>query len=104
MSDLRGKVAVVTGTAHGIGTAIAAALRADGATVHGVDKDQADLADPAAVRAFFAAVGGGDTFSGGITAGRGHEGDNAGEEAIVDAVLHHRQRIRRYPVFGCSLF
>jgi short-subunit dehydrogenase len=58
MTDgLAGKVAVVTGTAHGIGTAIAAALRGDGATVHGVDKDQADLTDSAAVRAFFAAVG-----------------------------------------------
>ena len=40
---LAGKTAVVTGTAHGIGAGIAEALRGDGATVHGVDKDQADL-------------------------------------------------------------
>ena len=43
---LAGKTAVVTGTAHGIGAAIAEALRADGARVHGVDKDTADLTDP----------------------------------------------------------
>ncbi|HUC58224.1 MAG TPA: SDR family NAD(P)-dependent oxidoreductase [Streptosporangiaceae bacterium] len=54
---LAGKTAVVTGVAHGIGTAIAAALKDEGASVHGVDKDTADLSDPAAVREFFAAVG-----------------------------------------------
>ena len=54
---LAGKTAVVTGVAHGIGTAIAAALKDDGATVHGVDKENADLSDPVAVREFFAAVG-----------------------------------------------
>jgi 3-oxoacyl-[acyl-carrier protein] reductase len=54
---LAGKTAVVTGVAHGIGTAIAAALKDVGAIVHGVDKDTADLSDPVAVREFFAAVG-----------------------------------------------
>ncbi len=39
---LAGKTAVVTGTAQGIGACIAAALRDDGATVHGVDRDGAD--------------------------------------------------------------
>jgi len=57
---LAGKTAVVTGTAHGIGTAIARALRADGAKVHGVDKQAVDLTEPAAVREFFAALGGVD--------------------------------------------
>jgi 3-oxoacyl-[acyl-carrier protein] reductase len=38
---LAGKTAVVTGTAQGIGAGIAAALRDDGATVHGVDRDGA---------------------------------------------------------------
>jgi 3-oxoacyl-[acyl-carrier protein] reductase len=33
-TQLAGKVAVVTGTAHGIGAAIASALRDDGADVH----------------------------------------------------------------------
>ncbi len=54
---LTGRTAVVTGTAHGIGAAIAQALQGLGATVQGVDKDVADLASPDAVRAFFAAVG-----------------------------------------------
>ena len=48
-NGLAGKVAVVTGTAHGIGAAIAEELGSAGATVHGVDKDQADLTDSAAV-------------------------------------------------------
>jgi NADP-dependent 3-hydroxy acid dehydrogenase YdfG len=54
---LAGKTAVVTGTAHGIGAGIADALRGDGATVHGVDKDTADLSVPAAVAAFFGGIG-----------------------------------------------
>ncbi|HET9896301.1 MAG TPA: SDR family oxidoreductase [Streptosporangiaceae bacterium] len=56
--DLTGKIAVVTGTAHGIGAAIAGALFADGATVHSVDKDTVDLTDQGAVREFFARAGG----------------------------------------------
>jgi 3-oxoacyl-[acyl-carrier protein] reductase len=55
--ELTGKIAVVTGAAHGIGTAIAAALSGDGATVHGVDKDSVDLSKATAVREFFAAIG-----------------------------------------------
>ena len=51
------RVAVVTGTAHGIGAAIAAGLEADGVRVHGVDKDDVDVTDSIAVRDFFAEVG-----------------------------------------------
>ena len=56
-SELTGRTAVVTGTAQGIGAAIASALTADGATVHGVDRDTADLTEPQAVAAFFDSLG-----------------------------------------------
>jgi 3-oxoacyl-[acyl-carrier protein] reductase len=94
MTDrLAGKVAVVTGTAHGIGTAIVAALRADGATVHGVDKDQADLTDAAAVAAFFGAIGPVDVLvnnAGGVCGQVGHPLEQVPEDdwhAVVAANL-----------------
>lgn len=52
-AELAGLTAVVTGTAQGIGSAIAASLGAAGAEVHGVDRDSVDLTDAAAVAAFF---------------------------------------------------
>ena len=72
---LTGKTAVVTGTAHGIGAAIAEALRDDGAAVHGVDKDAVDLTRPAAVREFFAGLGAVDILvnnAGGVCGQVGH--------------------------------
>ncbi|HEY1571717.1 MAG TPA: SDR family oxidoreductase [Pseudonocardiaceae bacterium] len=51
------RVAVVTGTAQGIGAAIASALAEDGATVHGIDKDTVDVTDAGAVADFFAGIG-----------------------------------------------
>lgn len=42
-------------------------------------------------------------FSGGITDGRGHEGDNAGMLAILSLVRDGRSRVSTTPVFGCSL-
>jgi hypothetical protein len=41
-------------------------------------------------------------FAGGITASRGHEGDNTGESAVVSFV-NDRTSIRSTSVFGCSL-
>lgn len=41
-------------------------------------------------------------FSGGITASRGHAGDNAGESAIVSIVNGHGAPQHRSLVFGCS--
>jgi 3-oxoacyl-[acyl-carrier protein] reductase len=49
---LVGRTALVTGTAHGIGAAIAEVLAEEGATVHGVDKAELDVTDPVAVAAF----------------------------------------------------
>jgi hypothetical protein len=49
-------------------------------------------------------------FQGGITESRGHAGDNAGCDAIVDLVLHQggvvipSTRQSETAVFGCSLF
>jgi 3-oxoacyl-[acyl-carrier protein] reductase len=57
MAELDGMVAVVTGTAQGIGREIADRIKASGATVHEVDKDTVDLSDSDAVEAFFAGIG-----------------------------------------------
>src|ERR1700722_10774537 len=57
MGHLDGQASVVTGTAQGIGRAIADLLESEGATVHRVDKDTVDLRDSAAVDAFFAGLG-----------------------------------------------
>jgi hypothetical protein len=42
-------------------------------------------------------------FSGGITASRGHEGDNAGLTAVVGFILNGHASVSQTPVFGCSL-
>jgi 3-oxoacyl-[acyl-carrier protein] reductase len=91
--SLTGKTAVVTGTAHGIGTAIAQALRDDGATVHGVDKDTADLTDGDAVREFFSRTGAVDILvnnAGGVVGQVGHPLEEVTDQdwhAVVDANL-----------------
>lgn len=54
---LEGQTAVVTGTAQGIGSAIADRIEADGATVFRVDKGDVDLSVTADVDAWFAALG-----------------------------------------------
>jgi hypothetical protein len=42
-------------------------------------------------------------FKGGITAGRGHAGDNAGEDALVSILAGKTAHVRETAVFGCSL-
>jgi 3-oxoacyl-[acyl-carrier protein] reductase len=92
-STLAGQTAVVTGTAHGIGAAIAAALRGDGATVHGVDKDAVDLTKPEAVREFFAGLGAVDILvnnAGGVCGQVGHPLEEVSDDdwhEVVDANL-----------------
>ena len=91
---LAGRTAVVTGTAHGIGSAIAEALRGDGAEVHGVDKDRADLTKPGEVRAFFDSVGGVDILvntAGGVVGQVGKPIEEVSDEdwdSVVQANLY----------------
>jgi 3-oxoacyl-[acyl-carrier protein] reductase len=88
-----GRVAVVTGTAHGIGSAIATALEAAGATVHRVDKDTVDITDSAAVTTFFADLGAVDILvnnAGGVVGQVHHPIDEVSDEdwnAVVAANL-----------------
>jgi 3-oxoacyl-[acyl-carrier protein] reductase len=91
--ELDGQVAVVTGTAQGIGRAIADRLTSAGATVHGVDKDTVDLSVAADVEAFFAGIGDVDVLvnvAGGVV-GQTHvpidEVTDAAWDAVVDANL-----------------
>lgn len=42
-------------------------------------------------------------FKGGITGGRGHAGDNDGEDAIISLAAGQNPSIRQTQVFGCSL-
>ena len=42
-------------------------------------------------------------FSGGITAGRGHSGENAGSDAIVSLLNTGTAKYHQTSVFGCSL-
>jgi 3-oxoacyl-[acyl-carrier protein] reductase len=93
VSELEGKTALVTGTAHGIGAAIAATLEQMGARVHGVDKDTVDVTDPAAVTGLVEQIGPVDILvnnAGGVVGQVHHPIEEIREEdwrAVVDANL-----------------
>lgn len=42
-------------------------------------------------------------FSGGITASRGHSGDNLGRSTIIDIVQNGKDGLHQTPFFGCAL-
>jgi hypothetical protein len=42
-------------------------------------------------------------FHGGITPGRGHEGDSLGQASLAALLKHGASRTERTPVFGCAL-
>ena len=42
-------------------------------------------------------------YSGGVTPARGHEGDNAGQEAFEHALAHPDGKAASFPVYGCAL-
>ncbi len=93
MSELDGKSALVTGTAHGIGAAIATTLERMGARVHGVDKDTVDVTDPAAVAHLIDQTGPVDILvnnAGGVAGQVHHPIEDISDEdwrAVVDANL-----------------
>jgi 3-oxoacyl-[acyl-carrier protein] reductase len=92
-AGLSGRTAAVTGTAHGIGATIADALESDGAVVHRVDKDRADLTKASAVEEFFASVGSVDILvncAGGVVGQTGKPLEDVTEQdwrAVLDANL-----------------
>ncbi len=87
------RTALVTGTAHGIGASIATMLEADGATVHGVDRDTLDVTDSAEVAAFVARIGPVHVLvnnAGGVCGQAGRPVEDVSDEdwrAVVDANL-----------------
>ena len=100
MAELDGMVAVVSGTAQGIGRAIAESVRNAGATVHEVDKDTVDLSDSAAVEEFFKNIGTVDILvnvAGGVV-GQTHVPIDEVTDASWNAVLDTNLRT----TFNCT--
>ena len=93
MPELHGRTALVTGTAHGIGAAIAAALERHGATVHGVDRDTVDVSNADQVAKLVERIGPVDILvnnAGGVVDQVGRPLEEVSDDdwrAIVDANL-----------------
>jgi 3-oxoacyl-[acyl-carrier protein] reductase len=93
MPGLADRVAIVTGTAHGIGTAVARALEEHGATVYGCDKDTVDVTDSVQVEEFVRGIGRVDILvnnAGGVVGQVGRPVEEVAEadwQAVVDANL-----------------
>jgi 3-oxoacyl-[acyl-carrier protein] reductase len=93
MPDLTGRVALVTGTAHGIGAGIASALEAHGAVVHAHDRDTVDVSDAQQVADLVASIGRIDILvnnAGGVVGQVGRpleEVSDADWQAVIDANL-----------------
>ena len=93
MPDLAGRTALVTGTAQGIGAAIAEALDRCGATVHKVDRDTVDVADSEQVAVLASQIGRVDILvnnAGGVVGQVGRPLEEVSDEdwrAVVDANL-----------------
>ena len=87
------RVALVTGSAHGIGAAIVTALRAEGLRVHGVDRDECDVTDPGAVAWLLHRIGRVDVLvncAGGVVGQVGRPLEDVSDadwRAVVDANL-----------------
>jgi 3-oxoacyl-[acyl-carrier protein] reductase len=87
------RVAIVTGTAHGIGSGIAEALTEAGVLVHGCDRDTVDVTDAVQVNDFVAGIGRVDILvnnAGGVVGQVGkplEEVSDAEWQAVVDANL-----------------
>jgi meso-butanediol dehydrogenase/(S,S)-butanediol dehydrogenase/diacetyl reductase len=83
--QLSGKVAVVTGSAGGIGGAVAAAFAGEGAEVGELDREQADLTRPDEIEAFFGGLERVDVlFNGAGISGRSL-GDGPVDECTLEA-------------------